>query len=196
MRAYNFKNLSGQTFGSWFVTDRYEVRIKPNGKKAVYWFCRCACGVEKPVCGGQLVYGSTTKCKKCGSRKLPIGESARRTVLQAYKDEAEERGLSWLLSEEIFNFITKQDCIYCGAQPSNKRNLSDGSSFIFTGIDRVDNSRGYELDNVVPCCRICNRSKDVRSREEFIAWAERVVNHHRKRAWDSSKPFLTTETNL
>lgn len=178
MRANNFKNLSGLIFGSWFVTDTYEVRTRKSGKKTTYWLCRCACGLEKFVIGGQLVYGSSTKCKKCGARKLPVGECARRTVLQAYKDEAEERGLSWGISEEQFDFITKQCCSYCGVEPSNRRNLPDGSCFIFTGIDRVDNTRGYEKDNVVPCCRVCNRSKDVRSKEEFLSWARRVVNNN------------------
>jgi 5-methylcytosine-specific restriction endonuclease McrA len=27
------------------------------------------------------------------------------------------------------------------------------------GLDRVDNSRGYAPDNVVPCCQECNRIK-------------------------------------
>lgn len=177
MRAKNFKNLSGQKFGLWLVTDVFEIRVRKSGKRAAYWLCRCDCGLEKFVNGGQLVYGSSTRCKKCGSRKLPFGESARRTVLQAYKDEALERGLSWLLGDEQFDTITKKDCFYCGSKPSNKRSLRDGSSFVFTGIDRVDNCRGYELDNVVPCCRVCNRAKDIRSKQDFLHWIKRVYEH-------------------
>lgn len=55
--------------------------------------------------------------------------------------------------------------------------MPDGSCFVFTGIDRVDNTRGYDPDNVVPCCRVCNRAKDVRTKDEFLSWAKRVVDH-------------------
>ena len=40
----------------------------------------------------------------------------------------------------------------------------------YNGLDRVDNSRGYEPSNVVPCCRRCNRAKDDMSSQEFMKW--------------------------
>lgn len=39
-----------------------------------------------------------------------------------------------------------QPCAYCGSE-------SNG------GIDRVDNERGYDPDNCLPCCRLCNTIK-------------------------------------
>ena len=30
------------------------------------------------------------------------------------------------------------------------------------GIDRLDNSKGYEIDNIVPCCFVCNQVKSNR----------------------------------
>jgi hypothetical protein len=177
-RAPNFINLAGKKFDKWQVLDRYEVRTRRNGKKAAYWLCRCDCGLEKFVSSGQLNYGTTTRCKFCAVHKLPFGESARRTVLQSYKDEAAERNLSWSLTDSFFDEITKRDCFYCGLPPSNYRKSSDSfGGFTFSGIDRVDNSRGYELDNVVPCCRRCNRAKDVMSQQDFISWAKRIVAH-------------------
>ena len=119
---------------------------------------------------------------------MPFGMSARNTVLNAYKKEAEERNLSWGLSEEHYDCITKQNCFYCCVEPSNVRYLGyDNGSFIYTGIDRVNNSFGYEIDNVVPCCRICNRAKDVRSKEDFIFWACRVADKSRAEVlWPST----------
>ena len=36
------------------------------------------------------------------------------------------------------------------------------------GLDRVDNSRGYQADNVVPCCADCNYMKGQMSQEAFL----------------------------
>ena len=49
--------------------------------------------------------------------------------------------------------------------------------YTYNGIDRVDNTRGYTLDNVVPCCFKCNRAKDTMTKEEFLEWVGRVATH-------------------
>ena len=162
------------------------------------WKVRCDCGKEKEVTGSNLLRNT----KSCGclkheggwvkvTNRKPFGVSTRNAVLAEYKKEcAVRRNLIWALSDEQFDEITKQDCYYCGAIPGNIRSSGYGSGdFIYNGIDRVDNSRGYEEDNVVPCCRICNRSKDVWSQEAFLAWAKRVVEHSEKR----SEPSRTEE---
>ena len=60
--------------------------------------------------------------------------------------------------EEYCEFI-KQPCYYCNCDIST----SSGS-----GMDRIENSKGYLLDNVVPCCRNCNRIRgDTMSSAEF-----------------------------
>jgi hypothetical protein len=41
-------------------------------------------------------------------------------------------------------------------------------------MDRVDNSLGYVIDNVVSCCEMCNLAKKDFSREEFESWVRRV----------------------
>lgn len=47
------------------------------------------------------------------------------------------------------------------------------------GVDRVDSSRGYDKENIVPCCKICNRSKSDMSESDFIAWGLRLGDHLR-----------------
>ncbi len=60
--------------------------------------------------------------------------------------------------EEYLEFI-KKPCYYCNQDISN----SSGS-----GMDRIDNKRGYSLDNVNQCCMDCNRRRgDTMSAEEF-----------------------------
>jgi len=46
----------------------------------------------------------------------------------------------------------------------------DCDSYTYTGIDRVDNKKGYVVDNVVSCCTICNRVKNNMSYIDFKKW--------------------------
>ena len=108
---------------------------------------------------------------------LPKGEAAFNVLLRKYLHNAQVRGYDWALSKGDFRALTSQPCHYCGAQPhqsiSQIRPDLNGD-YIYNGLDRVDNARGYVADNVVPCCGICNRAKDDMTRAEFIAWARRV----------------------
>jgi len=150
------------------------------------WKVRCDCGNELIVRGGNLLR-STKSCgclkkenswKNFGSIKAP-GASARTAVLTDYKLGAIKRNLIWVLTETEFDLLTTSSCAYCGVLPSQERKTQyHNGSFIYNGIDRVDNARGYESSNVVPCCKICNRAKDIMTREEFLTWAKRVVNYN------------------
>lgn len=42
------------------------------------------------------------------------------------------------------------------------------------GIDRKDNQLGYEILNVVSCCKICNIAKNDMKICEFLSWIEVV----------------------
>ena len=67
--------------------------------------------------------------------------------LKSYKDNAKKGGHVWALSDEEFLSFWEKPCHYCGG----------GIKTI--GLDRVENSKGYILENVVPCCSVCNRMK-------------------------------------
>lgn len=47
-------------------------------------------------------------------------------------------------------------------------------------IDRMDNTIGYVLDNVVSCCGACNRAKGARPYGEFVAWLDRIARFRRE----------------
>lgn len=61
--------------------------------------------------------------------------------------------------------------------PSNVARAKNGNDFIYSGIDRVDNSIGYTEGNVVPCCITCNKAKSKQTSEEFLKWVQRVYHH-------------------
>ena len=52
-------DLTGQTFGEWTVLYKSQKKTK---SRQTYWHCKCSCGNEKDVCGGNLRNGSSTNC--------------------------------------------------------------------------------------------------------------------------------------
>ena len=60
-----------------------------------------------------------------------------------------------------FAVLITQPCIYCG---------DNGK----VGIDRVDNSQGYTLENSASCCKICNFMKKTTTKGEFLKQIEKI----------------------
>jgi len=142
----------------------------------VQWNCVCDCGNKKTVPGNDLRRGGT---KSCGCLlKLGYSEATFNKVFKQIKRQAKVRGYFWDLTRKDIKDITKQDCCYCGVSPKQrcKSNHNNGD-YVYNGIDRVDNSKGYTIDNIVPCCFQCNAAKRAYTSEDFFAWVERVYNH-------------------
>jgi len=84
---------------------------------------------------------------------------------------------------EDFKKLIKSKCHYCGCDPIEKdyptySKINNNTIFACQGIDRVDNDKGYELSNCVPCCRICNIAKHTMSLSEFLRWIKCVYQHN------------------
>jgi hypothetical protein len=181
MRAHNFQDLTGRRYHQWLVVGPYEIRIKDNGKRASYWFCKCDCGTERYVLAGHLNSGSTRNCgcELANRLRKPPGVSARNTLLLSYRHGAATRNLTWKISEDDFIRLTKGDCYYCGIEPKGEaKTQTKNGVYVYNGIDRVDNLRGYDTDNCVSCCKVCNRAKDVMTREEFLDWVRRIARRN------------------
>lgn len=69
------------------------------------------------------------------------------TRFQRAKRDAYRRGKSWDISERQYIPLSARPCFYCNSKYDN----------CGSGLDRIDNARGYDGDNVVPCCANCNR---------------------------------------
>ena len=68
------------------------------------------------------------------------------------------------LTYEYFLEFIKNPCFYCGAVEK-------------IGIDRKDSKRGYEQNNIVPCCSRCNQIKMDMTFNEFINQIKLIYNH-------------------
>ncbi len=65
-----------------------------------------------------------------------------------YVDSAIDRDIPFELSPKQFNSLIRQPCYLCGFLDAK-----------LNGIDRVDSSKGYSLENCRGCCTSCNTMK-------------------------------------
>jgi hypothetical protein len=183
-----FIDLAGSKFGRWTAIRVYEKRPNRDGGTRVFWECRCDCGNVRSVDAASLKSGHSKSCgciKKEGRRTLPRGVPERNLVLRTYRKNAELRSLEFSLTMEQFTELTQQDCFYCGAKPDKSvRGRGFDGNYTYNGVDRVDNSIGYVLENCVSCCERCNRAKGTMSEDELADWVVKV--YHR---FAASKKF-------
>lgn len=163
-------DMLGQQCGRWTV-------IAFNGvdpKRRAHWTCRCQCGIIKVVVGESLRLGSS---KSCGClvadtnrqlNSLPLCILYVNRKLNVYRRSARDRGHAWELTREQFVVLISSCCYYCGATEHS-------------GIDRVNNSLGYTVENSRPCCKVCNYAKNTMSVQDFFAWIDRIYQLHRQR---------------
>lgn len=185
------EDLSGKRFDKLLVI-KFDHRTIKN---RIYWECLCDCGTVKLIDGFALRYHKTTSCG-CYNRErskesaktifLKYTEKRRsrsrldifiKPIIKDYKVKSKKRNLAFDLSEEEFRNLITSNCFYCGCSPKNEKKMPEyAGSLFYNGIDRVDNTRGYSLDNCVPCCIICNKAKRDLTKQEFLDWIKLVYN--------------------
>lgn len=176
--------MIGKKFGRLIVKERVE-----NSKNRISQFkCICDCGKEKIVLSSNLRQGTTQSCgclAKERSRERSIigeGEACFNFLLTSYRNRAKLKGLSFDLTIEEFKILTKKNCTYCGREPFTiKTKVSCNGIYIYNGIDRVDSSKGYIIENCVPCCKICNYAKRKLSLQEFKEHITKIYFHYIKK---------------
>ncbi len=99
-------------------------------------------------------------------RETPAGRFKRGTDKEKHKGWP-----TWHLTFEQYAPFLALPCHYC----KGPLDLSG------VGLDRKDNERGYEIDNVLPCCGDCNRTRGDRlTVEETEAAIAAVLELRRK----------------
>jgi len=167
-------NLVGKTFRQLTVLGFAEYR-----KNLKYWRCQCTCGRTTVVFQGSLTRkkGFVRSCgclvvKTSGElNRLSLGQSAKNRRIAAYQITAKRKNLVFDLTDEQFFTLTQSPCHYCGIEPyrsSNTLGTHHYGDFVYNGIDRKDSLQGYNRENCVPCCRLCNMGKLDVPYEEFI----------------------------
>lgn len=88
--------------------------------------------------------------------------------LPVVKRLAKRRNILWEISDEMAIKLFKEECHYC--------NLPARLDYC-NGIDRVDNNKGYIVNNVVPCCQACNYMKNTMNKQNFIQQIRCIYEH-------------------
>jgi hypothetical protein len=95
------------------------------------------------------------------------------------RSRARRIGIGWTIEKTDYFELIKKSCSYCGGP------LPTAGA----GLDRLDNGLGYHLNNVVPCCTICNLSRrnhfTPEEMKRFIGPAIRSVREARMTDWKS-----------
>jgi len=184
-RKNKLEDLTGRIFGK--LTVRKQVGYDKYNKRL--WECNCECGNIIYVTTSRLLTGRATACKcriietakKEKRYRMKHGIANMNDTIRCYKISASKRGLIFNLSNNELLSLFKGNCFYCDTPPSNTTNRPrTNGAFIYNGIDRVDNNKGYEDGNVVSCCKTCNMMKKTLSQTEFINHIESIHHHFHK----------------
>jgi hypothetical protein len=100
------------------------------------------------LCSKRLDRGGS-RCSICATKLM--SDHSTKTRYRKSRYEAKRRDLDWLLSYvEYDGLISDMLCHYCVCTIDNQYGI---------GLDRLDNTKGYIIDNVVRCCSVCNTAK-------------------------------------
>jgi predicted Zn-ribbon and HTH transcriptional regulator len=99
------------------------------------------------------------QCISCTPSQMEYEENYRKNLngkWQQYKNNAKKRNLAFNLTLHEFGEYWQEPCSYCG------------SGIETIGVDRVDSSLGYTVENTVSCCFTCNEMKMTRTKAEWV----------------------------
>ena len=108
----------------------------------------------------------------------------RNYLFRTAKAGAANRNHEWHLTKEEFINIIRKNCYYCGTEPRpaseellEKRGNTKQPTFYYNGIDRIDSSKDYTMDNCVSCCPMCNYMKNTFKQKDFLDQIVKIYNH-------------------
>jgi len=150
----------------------------------------CGITIIEPVQG--LRKEIIKRCKECYEKLKRVEEQRNRTdrdynkerkqnLMKHYNEyvrSATLRNIQFSLDANEFEGLVNLHCYYCDTYDKDK----------VIGIDRKDSLIGYKIDNVVPCCSICNHLKGEIPFNEFIEVITKIYNNIVKKNKDFIEP--------
>ena len=178
------RDLTGQIFGRWTVKEIGKT-VGIGRKSKGTWKCVCECGNEAEVYTSNLTGGLSRSCgclqkdyMHWNRPALKHGKSGKPEwgMWHGARNRARERGIAFDL--KVTDIVIPATCpllgipIVCG---------KDGMPLETSpSLDRIDNSKGYTLDNVWVISRKANTIKSTATYQELETIAkklkERILN--------------------
>lgn len=92
--------------------------------------------------------------------------NSKSTNYKHYALNAARRKIEFNLDKKTFLYLIHHNCYLCGKKTDDEHQ---------NGIDRVDNNKGYILENVQPCCGNCNFIKNKFSLETIFDKFKKIL---------------------
>jgi hypothetical protein len=166
-------DLTGQVFGRLTAVRIDQERTERGRSGKIIWECACDCGATSYVQANNLRSGQSTTCGAAIHKSIPVDRDEYfNSVLARYKKHAAEKSVSFTISLSEFANLCRMNCHYCGGSGDSAIRNGEGKR---NGVDRKDQSVGYEPGNVIASCWTCNRMKGVMSYELFTAQAKKIA---------------------
>lgn len=169
----------GEIYGVYEVIE--EVKIPTRKCFATMWKCKNIHTGQMFQYRGSYLHHLKSRVNTKFNNENQLG--LRNFLFRSSKANASRRGHKFLLSFEEFNNIISQSCYYCGSEPKEasgellkKRGDTHQPTIRYNGIDRLDPTKDYTLDNCVPCCSVCNYMKHTQQKDDFLKQVERIYN--------------------
>lgn len=123
------------------------------------YVCNCECNKNDV---------NNNKCKKCDHKQKSSEQSRKNTnplqdKLESIKKGSKDRNIEFNITDEFAKELIINKCSYC-----NEFNK-------LSGIDRINSSLPYELNNCVACCKHCNIMKGEQTVKNFKRIIEYLV---------------------
>lgn len=189
--------MIGQKFGRLLVVSQ-----APSKHKRAQWNCLCDCGNTCVANGKFMRQGKKRSCgclrseinkekvkKLIAGNVLPDGEAAFNLLYASYRCAAYNRDLDFFIEKPEFKELTQKNCFYCGKHPSVTYKSSLSGGYLYNGIDRRDNFKGYVEGNVVPCCKYCNWMKNAFEEKLFLQHCADITEFQKQ----SSSPSVNSD---
>lgn len=176
MKKYNYNPGDKVTSYLTYIGEDKE-RTTSNHR---YMKVKCTCGTEKSI--RTDYYSADVACARCAQikRRATFNDKTKESIVKklyrSYNQQAKKRGYDFDITYTTFKDYIFKDCYYCAEPPSNiaKQNYR---SLIYNGIDRMDNSKGYVNNNIVPCCAECNWMKNKLSKDQFLNKVNKIFKN-------------------
>lgn len=192
----NHENFIGTIIGKVKIIE-FDKAIESKNRFIYYYKYQCICGNIESAPKYSLCQSKKSRntycCSTCRKNKLstwaktskikyldPI-EGKCSSLFSNYKSKSKTKNWEFLLTFEEFKNLVTSNCHYCNLEPNkcrkdNAKSRLGISRIYFNGVDRIDSTKGYIKDNVLPCCEDCNKAKRNLTYKQFLDLVNRIYN--------------------
>lgn len=192
---YYMKNEAGKIFGQLTVSNEY----KSHGIKVkhILWKCKCSCGSEKWIKASNLRAGRAISCgcaryQHPNFGQKPVPKDSKyffQSWVNIWRRKAETRHRDFTITIDDLDLLYEKQngrCFYSG----DPLIVANGSKFCLNesniSLDRIDNSKGYTLNNIVLCTKTVNISRNTQSIEDYISLCDRISKYQKEKGVTST----------